>query len=259
LREGAAMPTPTAEPAGPATKTLFLVDDHPVLRRGLTALIESEPDLAVLGVVGMRVAALDSIRKRRPDLVIVDLALGDEDGLDLVKEIKTRYPNIPSLVLSMHDEAVYAERALSAGAFGYVTKQQLGETVLSAIRRTLAGEIYMSEALQRRLAERYVGGHTLETAAPIHTLTDRELQVFRLKSGVGWIIATEYSLAPLGPHPSLPRKRGRVGERVGEPFGSCTRFRNWRSAAAPVSWARGQFFHTLKAAARLLQRDWRTA
>jgi DNA-binding NarL/FixJ family response regulator len=175
------MPTPTAEPAGPATKTLFLVDDHPVLRRGLTALIESEPDLAVLGAVGTRVAALDSIRKCRPDLVIVDLALGDEDGLDLVKEIKTRYPNIPSLVLSMHDEAVYAERALSAGALGYVTKQQLGETVLSAIRRTLAGEIYISEALQRRLAERYVGGHTLETAAPIHTLTDRELQVFRLK------------------------------------------------------------------------------
>jgi DNA-binding NarL/FixJ family response regulator len=159
------MPTPTAEPPGPARKILLLVDDHPVLRRGLTALIESEPDLAVLGAVGTRVAALEAIGKCRPDLVIVDLALGDEDGLDLVKEIKTRYPNIPSLVLSMHDEAVFAERALSAGALGYITKQQLDETVLSAIRRTLAGEIYMSEALQRRLAERYVGGRTLETAA----------------------------------------------------------------------------------------------
>jgi DNA-binding NarL/FixJ family response regulator len=175
------MPTPTAEPAGPARKTLLVVDDHPLLRRGLTALIESEPGLAVDGAVGTRVTALDSIKKCRPDLVIIDLALGDEDGLDLVKEIKTRYPNIPSLVLSMHDEAVYAERALSAGALGYVTKHQLDETVLGAIRHALAGETYMSEALRRRLAERYVGGRTLESASPMHTLSDRELQVFRLK------------------------------------------------------------------------------
>ena len=111
---------------------------------------------------------------------IVDLALGDEDGLDLVKEIKTRYPKVPSLVLSMHDEAVYAERALSAGALGYVAKHELDETVLSAIRRALAGETYMSEALQRRLAERYVGGRTLDTASPMHALSDRELQVFGL-------------------------------------------------------------------------------
>ena len=170
----------SAEPVGPPRKTLLVVDDHPILRRGFTALIASEPGLAVHGAVGTRVAALAAMRDGRPDLVIVDISLGDEDGLDLVKEIRTRYPKVPSLVLSVHDEAVYAERALSAGALGYVTKQELDETVLGAIRRALAGEIYMSEALQRRLATRYVGGRTLDTSSPIDALSDRELQVFRL-------------------------------------------------------------------------------
>ena len=112
--------------------------------------------------------------------MIVDLALGDEDGLDLVKEIKTRYPKVPSLVLSMHDEAVYAERALSAGALGYVTKQQLDETVLAAIRRVLAGEIYMSDDAAAAIGRRYVAGRTLETGSPMDALSDRELQVFGL-------------------------------------------------------------------------------
>jgi DNA-binding NarL/FixJ family response regulator/two-component sensor histidine kinase len=174
------MTAPTADPAGPARKMLLLVDDHPILRRGLTALIESEPGFAVSGAAGTRLAALKAIAKSQPDLVIVDLALGDDDGLDLVKEIKARYPKVPSLVLSMHDEEVYAERALSAGALGYVVKQEVDETVLGAIRRVLAGDRYMSEALQRRLAERYVGGRTLERDSPIRTLSDRELHVFRL-------------------------------------------------------------------------------
>jgi DNA-binding NarL/FixJ family response regulator len=169
-----------AEPGRPAKKTLLIVDDHPVLRRGLTAIIESVQGLAVHAAVGTRMAAFTSMRESQPDMAIVDLALGDEDGLDLVKEIKTRYPKVHLLVLSMHDEAVYAERALSAGALGYVTKQQLDETVLGAIRRVLAGETYMSEALQRRLAERYLGRRTLETPSLIRTLSDRELQVFRL-------------------------------------------------------------------------------
>lgn len=168
------------EPWCTARKTLLVVDDHPLIRRGLIALIESEPGLAAQGAVSTRVAAIEAIRKRPPDLVIVDLALGDEDGLDLVKEIKARYPGVPSLVLSVHDETVYAERALVAGALGYVTKQQLDETVLAAIHQVLAGEIYMSERLQRRLAKQYVGGRTLDTASPVSTLSDRQLQVFRL-------------------------------------------------------------------------------
>ena len=161
-------------------KSLIVVDDHPILRRGLIALIASEPDLAIRAAVGTRAAAIAAIREGQPDLAIVDIALGDEDGLDLVREIKTRYPRVPSLVLSMHDEAIYAERALSAGALGYVTKQGLDETLLGAIRRVLSGEIYMSETLQRRVAKLYVAGRTLETGSPIRSLTDRELQVFRL-------------------------------------------------------------------------------
>jgi DNA-binding NarL/FixJ family response regulator len=106
--------------------------------------------------------------------------LGDEDGLDLVRDIRARYPKTPSLVLSMHDEEVYAERALRAGAVGYVTKQQLDGMVLAAIRRALAGEVYMSQALQQRLAARYVGRRTSAAKLSMDALSDRELQVFRL-------------------------------------------------------------------------------
>ena len=174
------MPATIAEPLRPAAKSIVIVDDHPVLRLGLITLIESEPDLTVRAAVATSRAALVAIRESHPDLVIVDLMLGDGDGLDLVKQIKMRYPRIPSLVLSMHDESVYAARALCAGARGYVTKQQLDETVLIAIRRVLSGETYMSDALERRLAGKYLGGRTLETDSPLQTLSDRELQVFRL-------------------------------------------------------------------------------
>src|SRR5574337_27160 len=143
-----------AEASRPAGKRLLVVDDHPILRRGLTALIDLEPGLCSSDLVGTRAAALASLRESQPDLAIIDLSLGDEDGLDLIKEMKLRYPKVPSLALSMHDEAIYAERALNSGALGYVTKQQLDETVLSAIHRVLAGETYISETLQRRRAER---------------------------------------------------------------------------------------------------------
>jgi len=174
------MPARTAEPGPPARRTILIVDDHPVLRRGLGALIESESDLAVCGEAATCTAALAAIREHPPDLVIVDLGLDGSDGLDLIKEMKTRHPEIPALVLSMHDEAVYAERALRAGARGYVTKQQLDATVLVAIRRLLGGEMYMSDALGARLAAQYVGGRTLATGSLLHALSDRELQVFRL-------------------------------------------------------------------------------
>ena len=164
----------------PAKRTILIVDDHPMFRRGLASLIESEPDLAVCGQAGNSTAALQAVQQSQPDLVIVDLALGESDGLDLVKEMKRRHPGIPTLVLSMHDEAVYAERSLRAGARGYVTKQQLDETVLVAIRRLLAGETYMSGTLEERLAARYVAGRTLATDSPLEALSDRELQVFRL-------------------------------------------------------------------------------
>ena len=154
------------------------------MRRGLASVIKSEPDLAVCGEATTCRAALDAIRQSQPDLVIVDVGLeGSEDGLDLVKDMKKRHPRIPALVLSMHDEAVYAERSLQAGARGYITKQQLGETVLVAIRLLLTGEIYMSDKLRERLALKFVRGQTLETDSPLAVLSDRELQVFRLIGG----------------------------------------------------------------------------
>jgi len=161
-------------------QTIFIVDDHPVLRRGLTALIESEPDLAVCGEAATCRGALEAIHEHQPDLVIVDIALEGKDGLDLIKQMKTRLPKIPGLVLSMYDEMVYAERALRVGARGYVTKQQLDETLLVAIRRLLRGEIYLSAKLEARLATKFVAGQTLETDSPLNALSDRELQVFRL-------------------------------------------------------------------------------
>ncbi|HXH28808.1 MAG TPA: response regulator transcription factor [Candidatus Polarisedimenticolia bacterium] len=169
-----------ADPARPARRTILIVDDHPVLRRGLAALIESEPDLAVCGQAATSEAALEAIRESRPSLVIADLALGEDDGLDLVKAMKACHPEIPVLVLSMHDEKVYAERALRAGARGYVTKQQLDGTVLVAIRRLLDGGTYMSEKLEALLAAKFLGGQTLDTSSPLDALSDRELQVFRL-------------------------------------------------------------------------------
>lgn len=169
-----------SERPNPAGKNILIVDDHPVMRRGLASLIEFEPDLAVCGEAADGHAALEAIRLHHPDLVIVDLELAGSDGLDLVKEMKVHHAEIPALVLSMHSESVFAERSLRAGARGYVTKNQLDETVLSAIRCLLAGGVYMSPTLQARLAARFVAGRTLDDDSPVGALSDRELQVFRL-------------------------------------------------------------------------------
>ena len=164
----------------PGKKRILIVDDHPLMRRGLTALIDSEPDLVVCAEVGNRQAALEALVRGPPDLAIVDLSLeGGDDGLDLVKALKIRSPSIPALVLSMHPEALYAERALRAGARGYLAKQHLGEAVLAAIRRVLAGRIYMSEAFSKDLASRFVDGKG-KCQSLLASLSDRELQVFRL-------------------------------------------------------------------------------
>ena len=174
------MPAATTEPGLLASKAILIVDDHPMLRRGLATLIESESDLVVCGEVASCAAALDAIREQSPDLVMVDLSLEGSDGLDLIKQMKARHPEIPALVLSMYDEALYAERALRAGARGYVTKQQLDDTVLVAIRRLLGGEMYLSSKLERQLAAKCLGARTVIAESPLQALSDRELQVFRL-------------------------------------------------------------------------------
>ena len=174
------MPAPKNKRKAAPKRRILLVDDHALLRRGLRTLIESEPDLIVCAEAATRQAGLDAIAAVKPDLVIADLQLKDSDGLEMIKDIKQRFPGLPVLALSMHEEVVYAERALRAGARGYVTKQEVDDTVLPAIRRVLAGEIYTSEAMSRQFTQQYIGGGTLGKQDGLEQLSDRELAVFRL-------------------------------------------------------------------------------
>ena len=160
---------------------ILLVDDHVLMRRGLKTLIETEPDLVVCAEAATRLTGLDAITASNPDLVIIDLSLrnGDCDGLELIKDIKKHFPHLHMLVLTMHEEATYAERALRAGARGYVTKQELDGTVITAIRHVLAGEIHTSEAMSRRLTQKFVTGGKVGTGSEMDVLSDRELEVFK--------------------------------------------------------------------------------
>jgi DNA-binding NarL/FixJ family response regulator len=163
-----------------AKRMVFIVDDHPIVRQGLALLINREPDLGVCGDAEEACSALSRIQELKPALVIVDISLNGPDGLDLLKSIRARDPNLPVLMLSMLDESLYAERALRAGASGYIMKQEATERVLVAIRRILNGEIYVSEQVSNRMLHRFVGGNQAEPHSPIAELTDRELEVFRL-------------------------------------------------------------------------------
>lgn len=160
--------------------SIFLVDDHPIVRQGLALLINRESDLAVCGDAEEAGSALQRIEELKPDLVVVDISLNGPDGLDLLKNIRSRHPNLPVLILSMLDESLYAERALRDGASGYIMKQEATERVLVAIRRILGGEIYVSDRVANRMLHRFVGGNADGPRSPIADLTDRELEVFRL-------------------------------------------------------------------------------
>jgi DNA-binding NarL/FixJ family response regulator len=163
-----------------ARSTIFIVDDHPIVRQGLALLINREPDLAVCGDAEEAGTALRRIEELKPDLIVVDVSLNGPDGLDLLKDIRARDSNLPVLILSMLDESLYAERALRAGANGYIMKQEATDRVLVAIRRILDGEIYLSDRMSNRMLQRFAGGAGLEQRSPVANLTDRELEVFRL-------------------------------------------------------------------------------
>ncbi|MGA9509238.1 MAG: response regulator transcription factor [Candidatus Sulfotelmatobacter sp.] len=161
-------------------KTVFVVDDHPIVRQGLTLLIDQESDLTVCGEAEEMHSALSAIHAVRPDILIVDISLNGPDGLELLKNIRITSPRLPVLILSMHDESIYAERALRAGANGYIMKQEATEKVLVALRRILSGEIYVSERIANSMLQHYVhGAHPAEHSS-VAELTDRELEVFRL-------------------------------------------------------------------------------
>lgn len=159
-------------------RRVFIVDDHPIVRHGLRRMIDAEPDLQVCGEAAGESEALAAIGGLRPDVLVVDLSLDQGDGLELVRRARAARPELPILVLSMHDEAIYAERLLAAGAMGYIMKQAAADQLLAALRRVLAGRVYLSEALARGLDGR-CAAHA-DCADPIHRLSNRELQVLNL-------------------------------------------------------------------------------
>jgi len=165
----------------PARKTrIFIVDDHPIVREGLSLMMNREPDLMVCGEAEEATGALQAIVAANPDFLIVDISLSGPDGLDLLKSIRARYPSLPVLILSMHDETIYAERALRAGANGYIMKQEATERVLVAVRQILTQKVYVSDRIANRMLQQYIRGSVSERQSPIAELSDRELEVFRL-------------------------------------------------------------------------------
>jgi DNA-binding NarL/FixJ family response regulator len=159
---------------------VLVVDDHPIVRQGLTLLINRESDLTVCGEASDAHTAMQSLTATQPDILVVDISLNGPDGLDLLKNVRSRHPDLPVLILSMHDESIYAERALRAGAQGYIMKQEATEKVLVALRRILSREIYVSERIANRMLHRYIGNPSASKPSSIADLTDRELEVFRL-------------------------------------------------------------------------------
>ena len=159
---------------------VFVVDDHPIVRQGLALLINRESDLAVCGEAEDAQSAIQTVAAVKPDIMVVDISLNGPDGLDLLKDVRMRFPELPVLILSMHDESIYAERALRAGAQGYIMKQEATEKVLVALRRILGHEIYVSERIANRMLQRYIGSPAADRPSSVADLTDRELEVFRL-------------------------------------------------------------------------------
>jgi DNA-binding NarL/FixJ family response regulator len=159
---------------------ILLVDDHPLVRERLAEIINREADLTVSGEAEDRREAIDAILAKPPDLVIIDLTLKTSDGLELIKDIRARWPRLRMLVVSMHDESLYAERVIRAGAMGYITKQEATRKILLAIRRVLSGSIYLNEKIANRILARLADRADPITATPGDLLADREFQVFEL-------------------------------------------------------------------------------
>jgi DNA-binding NarL/FixJ family response regulator len=160
--------------------SILLVDDHAVVRFGIAQLVQREPDLMVCGEEEEAPKALAAIRRLKPDVVVADISLKDSSGLELLRNLKIEFPKLPVLVVSAHDEAVYAEVAFRAGALGYLMKADALGRVITAIRRVLTGSIYVSESLAARMLEQQVRGSAGLQQSPVQELSDRELEVYQL-------------------------------------------------------------------------------
>jgi DNA-binding NarL/FixJ family response regulator len=191
---------------------LLIVDDHPLFREGLRQMIDRTAGLMVCGEAADAAAALKGIPELKPDLVLVDISLGGANGIDLIKSIKGKYDDLPVLVISMHDESLYAERALRAGALGYVMKNAPAKTVKSAIFKVLGGEMFLSGKMTSSVLARLMRGKPDKPVSPIEQLSDRELEVFQmLGQGKGTRqIAEELGLTI----PTINSFRNRIKEKL---------------------------------------------
>ncbi len=157
---------------------ILIVDDHPMTRAGLVHLINHQPEMVVDGEAEDAAQALDLLASKRPDLMLIDITLPGKSGLELIKDVKAMHPDLPMLVLSMHDESLYADRVLRAGARGYITKHEGGDKLMGAIRHVLSGRIYVSESMSAHILEIFSGGQTGIDRSSIQKLSDREFEVF---------------------------------------------------------------------------------
>lgn len=169
-------------------KRLLLVDDHPIMRHGLAQLIRAEPGLDVCGEAGSAREGLELAGRLKPDLVVIDLTLPDKNGLELLKDIQAQHPGTLCLVLSMHDETMYGERALRAGARGYIMKEAAADHLINAARKVLSGGIYVSDSMASRMLEQVTGQRARNAASGVETLSDRELEVLEM---IGRGVATK--------------------------------------------------------------------
>jgi len=159
---------------------ILIVDDHPVVRDGLASIINHQRDMNVCGEAEEANDAMNAIAESNPDLVIVDISLKCSDGIELTKSIKAKYPKLSIIVFSIHDESVYAERSLLAGAKGYLMKDAVSENIIKAIRTVLSGEIYVSSTILKQFMHQIAGDKTGDTNTPIENLSNREFEIFRL-------------------------------------------------------------------------------
>ena len=194
-------------------KSVLLVDDHPIMRHGLAQLVRMEDGLHVCGEAGSAQEGLAAVEELKPDLVIVDLTLPDKSGLELVKDIQAMVPGTQCLVLSMHDEALYAERALRAGARGYLMKEIAAESLITAIRKVLSGGIFVSDTVATRMMEQVTGGRGRQGTGGVDSLTDRELEVLEM-IGAGKatkVIASQMSISTR----TVEAHRAHIKEKLG--------------------------------------------
>jgi DNA-binding NarL/FixJ family response regulator len=191
---------------------VLLVDDHPFMRAGLRQLIDRQSDLVVCGEAGNPAEAFQQLSRGRPDLVLTDLTMPGRGGLEFLRDLRAAHEDLAILVVSMHDEGVYAERALRAGARGYIMKEAGGENMLAAIRRVLGGEVYVSPRMSARILDALSTGRPRGSRSPIEQLTDREFEVFQL-IGQGKStrdIAAELHLSPK----TVDVHRGHIKEKL---------------------------------------------